>query len=233
MKMKQIGASQAVYNHVLKGMKTGVWSPGDKIPSEHALAQELNVSRVSVRKALDQLVGVGLLYKRQGAGAFVAQVATLSTLDALIPVVQMTDLEVIKLLEFRIGFESTNVELLQYHIKNDTLEQLEYCLSMMRKYESDEERFYIYDYQFHHLIAEGTENPFIIKISQLLTEMLKNHFLKLNVTIGPEIGLEYHTRIIDAMKVNDFGIAARYMKRHMLATIEAVQKAHDVHNHDG
>ena len=225
--MKQIGASQTVYNHVLQGMKTGIWSPGDKIPSEHALANELNVSRVSVRKALDQLVGVGLLYKRQGSGAFVAEVATLSTLDALIPIVQMTDLEVIKLLEYRVGFESTNVELLHHHIKKDTIEQLEYSMSMMEKYASDKERFYIYDYQFHHIIAEGTENPFVIKISQLLTEMLKNHFLKLNITIGPEIGLEYHARIIDAMKDNDFDIAARYMKRHMQVTIEAVKKAQE------
>lgn len=223
--MSKIGASQKVYDHIYEGIKSSLWKPGDKIPSEHVLASTLQVSRVSVRKALDQLVGIGLLVKRQGSGAYVSEVATLDTLDALMPVIQMNDNEVIKLLEFRIGFETTNVELLQDYITEDTITQLGHCLEMMRKYKDDQERFYIYDYQFHHLIAEGTQNPFVIRISQLLTEMLKNHFLKLNMKIGPEIGLEYHTKIIEAMKEQDFVIAARYMKRHMQVTIDAVKNA--------
>ena len=143
----------------------------------------------------------------------------------MMPVIQMNDIEVIKLLEYRIGFETTNVELLKSKITPQRIEQLEKCLEMMRIYKDDQERFYIHDYQFHRLIAEGTENPFVIRISQLLTEMLKNHFLKLNLKIGPQIGLEYHEKIIDAIKENDFIIAAHYMKRHMLVTIEAVKNA--------
>lgn len=225
---KQVGASEKVYNHIHDGIKKGKWAPGDRIPSEHMLASELLVSRVSVRKALDQLVGIGLLVKRQGSGAFVTQIATLDALDALMPVVHMNDVEVIKLLEYRIGFESTNVELLQNHITQKIIEQLEYHLEMMRTYRNDLERFYLHDYQFHHIIAEGTENPFVIRISQLLTGMLKHHFFKLNVKIGPEIGLEYHAKIIDAMKEKDFVIAARYMKRHMEVTIDAVKQAQQV-----
>lgn len=225
--MKQQSASQLVYDHIHEGIKDGTWKAGEKIPSENALSKNLGVSRVSVRKALDQMVGIGLLVKRQGAGAYVTQIATMDTLDALMPVVQMNDMEVIKLLEYRVGFETTNVELLQKHITKKTLDQLDYCLEMMRRYANDQERFYIYDYQFHHIIAEGTENPFVIRISQLLTEMLKNHFRKLNMKIGPEIGLEYHARIIEAMKDNDYVIAARYMKRHMEVTIEAVQRAQE------
>ncbi len=55
--------------------------------------------------------------------------------------------------------------------------------------------------------------------------MLKHHLESLNRKIGPQIGLEYHSRIIDAIKDNDFVIAARYMKRHMEVTIEAVKHA--------
>ncbi|NLN72607.1 MAG: FadR family transcriptional regulator [Thermoplasmatales archaeon] len=223
--MRTSGASQKVYDYVYEGIKTGTWQPGDKIPSEHELSANLQVSRVSVRKALDQLVGIGLLLKRQGSGAYVTQIATLDALDAMMPVIQMNDMEVIKLLEYRIGFETTNVELLQANITQQLIEQLEKCLEMMRLYRNDQERFYIHDYQFHQIIAEGTGNPFVIRISQLLTEMLKNHFLKLNLKIGPEIGLEYHEKIIEAIKENDFIIAAHYMKRHMLVTIEAVKNA--------
>jgi len=223
--MNKPGASQKVYDYVHDGIRTGIWKSGDKIPSENALALKLEVSRVSVRKALDQLVGIGLLIKKQGSGAFISQIATIDTFDALIPVLQMSDIEVIKLLEYRIGFETTNVELLQHHISKKIIEQMEYCLAMMQKHKDDLENFYKYDYQFHHTIAEGTQNLFVIKISEMLTEMLKKHLESLNKIIGPEIGLEYHAKIISAIKDNDFVIAARYMKRHMQVTIDAVQNA--------
>ena len=44
----------------------------DALPAERELADELGVSRITVRKALDGLVNEGLLTRRQGAGTFVA-----------------------------------------------------------------------------------------------------------------------------------------------------------------
>jgi GntR family transcriptional regulator len=49
-----------------------VLSPNDALPAERDLAEDLGVSRITVRKALDGLVGEGLLTRRQGAGTFVA-----------------------------------------------------------------------------------------------------------------------------------------------------------------
>ena len=45
--------------------------PGDALPAERDIAEELEISRITVRKALDGLVGEGLLTRRQGAGTFV------------------------------------------------------------------------------------------------------------------------------------------------------------------
>ena len=44
--------------------------PGEKIPSENELANKHDVSRHTVRKALDLLLQEGLLYKEQGVGTF-------------------------------------------------------------------------------------------------------------------------------------------------------------------
>jgi GntR family transcriptional regulator len=44
----------------------------DALPSERDLAARFSVSRVTVRKALQQLIGDGLLHQRQGAGTFVS-----------------------------------------------------------------------------------------------------------------------------------------------------------------
>src|SRR5579863_4285354 len=47
-------------------------APGDALPAERDLADQFEVSRITVRKALDSLVGEGLLNRRQGTGTFVA-----------------------------------------------------------------------------------------------------------------------------------------------------------------
>ena len=46
--------------------------PDDALPAERDMAEEFSISRITVRKALDGLVGEGLLTRRQGAGTFVA-----------------------------------------------------------------------------------------------------------------------------------------------------------------
>ncbi len=50
----------------------GVIKPGDALPSERDLAQKIDVSRVTVRKAVQHLVREGVLVPRHGSGTFVA-----------------------------------------------------------------------------------------------------------------------------------------------------------------
>jgi len=50
----------------------GVIKPGDALPSERDLAVRVDVSRVTVRKAVQQLVKDGVLVQRHGSGTFVA-----------------------------------------------------------------------------------------------------------------------------------------------------------------
>jgi len=52
---------------------TGVLQPGQALPSERDLSQQLSLSRVTVRRALSGLVQAGLLTQRHGAGTFVAE----------------------------------------------------------------------------------------------------------------------------------------------------------------
>jgi len=49
-----------------------VLSPDDALPAERELADDLAVSRITVRKAIDGLVSEGLLVRRQGSGNFVS-----------------------------------------------------------------------------------------------------------------------------------------------------------------
>lgn len=53
-------------------ISSGQWSPGELIPSEIQLAQELGVSQGTVRKAISELVEKNVLTRKQGRGTFVA-----------------------------------------------------------------------------------------------------------------------------------------------------------------
>lgn len=56
-----------------ESINNGGFQPLEKIPSEDDLAKFFNVSRMTVRKAIDQLVEEGLLLRRHGAGTFVSK----------------------------------------------------------------------------------------------------------------------------------------------------------------
>ncbi|HDQ71152.1 MAG TPA: extracellular solute-binding protein [Chloroflexi bacterium] len=52
-------------------IESGVWRPGDCIPTEQELCQQYAISRSPVRQALKELVFEGLLFRRAGLGTFV------------------------------------------------------------------------------------------------------------------------------------------------------------------
>jgi GntR family transcriptional regulator len=59
--------------HALRDQITaGVYSPGDKLPSEAELMETFGVSRITVRSALKELEEAGLLVRARGKGTFVS-----------------------------------------------------------------------------------------------------------------------------------------------------------------
>jgi GntR family transcriptional regulator len=59
----------------MKKLISKQWLPGEKIPSEKELCQMYGVSRITVRKALDELERSGHLVRRQGKGTFVTNIS--------------------------------------------------------------------------------------------------------------------------------------------------------------
>jgi len=57
---------------LLRRIASGEWRPGDLLPAEPKLGQELGVSPGTVRKALDELAAEKLVVRQQGRGTFVA-----------------------------------------------------------------------------------------------------------------------------------------------------------------
>ena len=73
-----------IYESLYEQIGSGYYRPGDRLPSERDLSQQLGVSRMTVRHALDSLVNRGMAYRRQGAGTFVARPKVEHQVDILV-----------------------------------------------------------------------------------------------------------------------------------------------------
>jgi GntR family transcriptional regulator len=58
---------------IVQKIESGEVKPGDRLPSEREIAEDLKVSRVTARQALDTLEQLGLVYREQGRGTFAAE----------------------------------------------------------------------------------------------------------------------------------------------------------------
>ena len=61
-----------LYEILVDKITSGEWMPHERIPAERELCQRYNISRITVREALDLLAKDGYIYRRQGKGTFVA-----------------------------------------------------------------------------------------------------------------------------------------------------------------
>ena len=70
---QRAGTKSAQLRAYLLGLIEGELSPHDKMPTERELAETFGVTRLTVRRALDQLDYEGRVYRTQGAGTFVSE----------------------------------------------------------------------------------------------------------------------------------------------------------------
>jgi GntR family transcriptional regulator len=58
--------------NIRQHISDGGIDPGNALPSERDLSEMTGMSRVTIRKAIEQLIDEGLLFRKQGSGTFVA-----------------------------------------------------------------------------------------------------------------------------------------------------------------
>lgn len=72
-KFKQISAE------IEKKIRNGLYVSAQKLPSEYDLAKEYNCSRLTIRKAIDDLIRKNILVKRHGKGSYVMSQAKIQS----------------------------------------------------------------------------------------------------------------------------------------------------------
>lgn len=70
---------QQIYDHILGLIETSFLAPGSQLPGENHMAEKLGVTRITLRRALQQLQREGHLTARKGVGIFVRSLPSVFT----------------------------------------------------------------------------------------------------------------------------------------------------------
>jgi len=213
-------ARQEVSDFITEKIHSGEWQPGDKIWSENEFCTNLGVSRIAVRDAIANLTAISVLRKARGSGTYVENMDNASLEGIQYFSLDLED--VLDLMEFRYSMEAYCAELFTERATDEDIKELEECYFNMLRHPDKEEKDF-YSNRFHHLIAIGTRNKFIIKIMEYLNDNMFHHQILLSKNVQKknfQIGATYHYKILQAIKDRDKEMAATYMRYHIRLGME-------------
>lgn len=218
--VQRVNISDQVYEQLKQQLISGVWKPGDKIPSENELVTLFNVSRVTVRQALSKLITLGLLETKLGEGTFVKEITPGVYMKEMIPYIYLNKDSYREVLEFRLVIEVETAGIAAEKITDKDIARLEGCLKRMIDYENELEKYVHEDLHFHMIIAKSTKNTLIIQVNNIVREIIRETIKNVTEEIGIEVGLKYHRFLIDAFKKRDVEMAKSMMREHLLQAVE-------------
>jgi len=201
----------------------GAWPPGSKIPSENELTRRLGVSRVSLREALQNLASLGLVEARQGGGTFVKEYSGEILFNPLFPMLALDKTDVLDVLEYRRIVEKGTAALVAAKAGDKEREELEAAYKEMTRQKKDVHAFARADLDFHLALARATGNPIVIKVNDIIRNILSVSMDEVVLALGVSDGLSFHRRILDAIKAGNAVLAESLMDEHILKTIKRLK----------
>lgn len=104
-----------IHNDIKRAIEAGKWAVGDRIPSERELSRNFDVSRMTLRQAIQTLVDEGILERQVGSGTYVANQKVQEKMSG---VTSFTDLMLTQ------GKQPTS-KTISYHVMNPSLSEAE------------------------------------------------------------------------------------------------------------
>ena len=151
-------------------IKMGGYRADEKLPTEHELAAEFQVSRPIIRDVLQILRDKGLIYSRQGSGSYVKSNGYKSPLS-FSPIATRSDVQ--HFYDFRLAIEPPGCRLAASKMTEPELIQLSLCLNDMRSTHLPSRSRADAQFQFHARIARASGNSFFsTAVSALNMHML-------------------------------------------------------------
>ncbi len=223
------GLSDRLAADLRQQIETGALQPGNKLPTELALAAQFAVSRTVVREAVSRLRSTGLLVARQGSGVFVAaqaaarplafDAAVLANLDAVLDVV-----------EVRRSLESEVAALAAQRATAQQRAAINAALKLVDQSVASGSATVDEDLAFHQAIAEASGNGQFPRLLRHLAQYLREAMLvtRRNESLKPEYMAAVrceHQAIADAIARGDAAGARVAAAEHMHQAAQRLQAA--------
>ncbi len=212
----ELQSADQVVRHVALLIERGELKPGDRLAPERELAQQLGVSRPTVRAGLHALAAMGVTESRQGAGTFITEgpprlgAGPLSFLAALHGFTRDQVFEARKVLE--VGAAGLAAE----RGLADRLAPMAEEVTGMFASMTDPQTFLVHDVRFHRAVAAASANPVLLALVEMVSSLVyetrretveRAHDLKESA--------EMHRRIYQAIRDRDPERARAEMTHHL------------------
>lgn len=189
--------------------------PGTALPPESFLAQQLGVSRNSVREAIKALESVGILETRRGIGVFVKAFSFAPLLDNLAYGLGGALREVEEVLEIRCVLEVGLIAKTVALIGEDDIEELRHTVEQMRQAAERNQSFAAEDQRFHNLLFRCQDNRMLTSLIDVfwLAFYKASDFVNL-ANIDPMATWQDHYDIYAAVAARDVEAARSRLDQH-------------------
>ena len=201
-RIKKPAIANTVMQRIYDALLQGEIKPGDLLPSEAELSEQLCVGKSSVREAIKMLNAIGVVESVQGEGTFVrtsVDEAAVNPLTYQMVLMQSTDEQIF---ELRYCIEPAYTLLAMQKATPEDLEKiratvdnLEYKIQTTSQTAKD-------DLAFHIAILEATHNSYMIRIGKTVLQLFEASIQKSMYNI-PGQALIDHRQILDAFEKKD------------------------------
>ena len=214
---------QQVAEQIERLILKGVLKPGDCLPPERDLAQKFGVARSSIRDAIRTLEMMGLLEPRQGHGTVVREVSADALVVPLASVLMRKREMIAELVDVRRMIEPALAARAALNASEEELAQLADILERQERKMRRGESTIDEDSEFHYAIALAARNSVVLKVVDLLMDLLRESRTRsLQVPGRLERSVAGHRRILRALQRRDPNAAEAAVRKHLKEIEEIV-----------
>ena len=206
---------QSVRDFIVGGMLDGTFKPGDKLPTERALADQFRTGRSRVRGVLAELANDRRVVRSIGRGTFVAVPASDAALEreATLPASPAA------VMDARLALESAIISLVVRNATQLDFVEMARCVERAGRAETLN-AFESWDAALHKAIAAATHNRLIIAFSKVInaTRQQDEWGRLKRRAMTPQRRNTYqrqHQQIVAALQARDEARARNYMLKHL------------------
>jgi len=203
-----------IYRQLVAHLVRGDWAEGDRIPSERELSQMLGVGRASLREALKALEIMGMIETRLGEGTFVCGRSEFLSRPLLWAITGSSSDDTRQLVEARRCLE---VEMAGWAAQRATppeLAEIDRYVEEMKS--STDAEFLEADLAFHLAVGKAAHNEIFMSALHLIRNLMRQWIGRILDVHGiPEMALEHHRAIYEAIKARDVSGARTAMRNHL------------------